>query len=150
MQVFFVDAAATPHLIEQDSNLFDMLVVILIPTARFLQFKKDMLRWFAQYHLQTFKTQTDISPYDKSYTSYPTMHYVKPCLLIEGQLRAVAGDKKPCGIWCEFSKYLAKPPTGQASLSVRYGQTDLRAACHLISLHRDARTQTCTNIDFSV
>lgn len=33
--VFFVDAAATPHLIQQDSNLFDMLVVTLIPTAQF-------------------------------------------------------------------------------------------------------------------
>lgn len=96
-------------------------------------------------YLQTFKTWSDISLWHKGYTSYPNIHYVNPCLLIQGQLRAVAGDTwKPCRMRCEFIWCLVKPPTGQARLSTRYGQPDLSAVCHqcLIYLHRHTHAHT--------
>ncbi len=101
--------------------------------------------WLRQYYLHTFKTRSDTGLWHKSYTSYPTIRYVNPCWLIPGQRRAVAGDVKPCRIQCDFSRCQVKPPTGHSRLSARYSRTDLRAACHLIYLHKQTYRHTHTH-----
>lgn len=98
-------------------------------------FKRTCPWWLRQYYLRTFKTRSDIG-------LLPHHTLCKSLLVDPGSAEGGGGRHvKPLRIRCEFSKCLVKPPAGQARLSARYGQTDLRAACHLISLHRDTHAR---------